>query len=199
MARGVGERVALVDLDNTLADYDGAMQHELAKMRSPHDPPLPTWSRDDEPPWLEARRRLVALRPGFWRELPRLAAGFEVYNALVAIGFDIMILSKGPTTKTAAWMEKADWCAVNVPNAEVTITHRKSLTYGRVLVDDWPPYVEPWLETRPRGLVIMPAQPWNEGFTHPNVYRYADRDVLKLHRVLKAAYDRTSGEPLVLP
>jgi len=45
------------------------------------------------------------------------------------------------------------------------------MVYGRALVDDWPPYVEAWLEYRPRGLVIMPDRPWNQGFSHPNVVR----------------------------
>ena len=52
------------------------------------------------------------------------------------------------------------------------MTQDKSFTYGRVLVDDWPDYVTSWLEHRPRGLVVMPAHPWNVDFNHPNVIRY---------------------------
>jgi hypothetical protein len=28
--------------------------------------------------------------------------------------------------------------------------------FDRVLVDDWPPYIEDWLKHRSRGLVMMP-------------------------------------------
>jgi len=55
---------------------------------------------------------------------------------------------------------------------QVTLTEDKGLVYGKVLVDDWPPYIERWLTWRPRGLVIMPARRWNATFTHPQVLRY---------------------------
>jgi len=40
-------------------------------------------------------------------------------------------------------------------------SQKKSLVYGKVLVDDWPDYYLPWLGVRPRGLVTVPAHPWN--------------------------------------
>jgi len=55
---------------------------------------------------------------------------------------------------------------------QVTITMDKGLVYGRLLVDDYPDYVSAWLRWRKRAFVIMPAHPWNEGFAHPQVYRY---------------------------
>ena len=39
--------------------------------------------------------------------------------------------------------------------------------------DDYPVYVLRWLRWRRRGTVILPDQPWNRGFEHPQVYRYA--------------------------
>jgi|GEM_PF-4745712 len=38
-------------------------------------------------------------------------------------------------------------------------------------------YIERWLTWRPRGLVIMPAQPWNEDFRHSNVLRYNGKNL----------------------
>jgi hypothetical protein len=83
-----------------------------------------------------------------------------------------MILTKGPYNATSAWTEKVQWCREHIYYVPITITEDKSLVYGKVLVDDWPPYVTQWLEWRPRGLVIMPDQPWNQDFIHPNVFRY---------------------------
>ena len=42
---------------------------------------------------------------------------------------------------------------------------------------------ERWLEWRPRGLVVLPAQPWNHGFSHPNAIRY---DGSNLHEIRAA-------------
>ena len=73
----------------------------------------------------------------------------------------------------------------------------KGGVYGRVLVDDWPGYVEDWLAHRPRGLAIMPAHPYNEDFKHPNVIRYLTRDARSNRLVgaaLKAAFHRKEGQ-----
>ena len=83
-----------------------------------------------------------------------------------------------------AWGEKLEWCRLHLPeDVQVTLTEDKGLVYGRVLVDDWPPYVLRWLEWRKRGLVIMPAREWNEGFEHRQVIRYVagqnDAEVLQ--------------------
>jgi 5'-nucleotidase len=72
----------------------------------------------------------------------------------------------------------------------VTITMDKGLVYGKVLVDDYPEYALRWLKWRKRGLVIMPNQPWNQGFEHPQVHRYTgDREEIQrvLARVLTTA------------
>ena len=56
-----------------------------------------------------------------------------------------------------------------MPLADVTVTHDKGLVYGKVLFDDYPPYIERWLEHRPRGKVLMLETPYNRSFSHPNV------------------------------
>ena len=66
----------------------------------------------------------------------------------------------------------------------------KGLVYGKMLVDDHPEYVLRWLKWRKRGFVIMPDQPWNQGFEHDQLYRYVgNREELRqvLSNVLIAA------------
>jgi hypothetical protein len=181
------DRVALIDLDGSVADYDLAMNQALAELAAPGEP-------EGEGPWMKARRRLIKNQPGFWRNLPRLEEGFMVVELLKEIGFDLNVLSKGPFKATAAWSEKIEWCREHLGDTTVTITETKKRTYGRVLFDDWPPYITDWLSCRPRGLVVMLGHPWNQGFTHPNVVRV---DRLNIHRelerirpLLQAAYDR---------
>jgi 5'(3')-deoxyribonucleotidase len=175
--------IALIDLDGTLADYDTAMRDALERLRSPHEPPLGSDVHDAEP-WLDARQNLIKQNPGFWRNLARIQRGFEVLDVLRELSFRLMVLSKGPTKATNAWTEKLQWVQEHLPDARVTIGEDKSMVYGRVLFDDWPPYVQSWLEWRPRGLVIMLDHLHNRGFEHPRVLRYhgdrpGERDELR--------------------
>lgn len=78
----------------------------------------------------------------------------------------------------------------NLPDIPLTITRDKGLVYGRMLVDDWPEYVERWLKWRPRGMVVMPAQPWNADYKHPNVLRYDGTDDEGLYAMMERAYNR---------
>ena len=70
----------------------------------------------------------------------------------------------------------------------------KGGTYGRVLVDDYPKYLADWLKHRQRGLAIMPAHSYNEGFTHPNVIRYDGTNKAEVYDALRAAYERKSNQ-----
>ncbi len=121
---------------------------------------------------------------------------------LRALGFELHVLTKGPRSTPNAWSEKVEWCAEHLPDANVTVTGDKSLVYGRVLVDDYPPYFTRWLEVRPRGLVVCVAHPWNEGFAkggaqaHPSVLRYDGENRAELRQRLARAYERGSREHL---
>ena len=173
------DKVALVDLDGSIVDYDTVMKQELEKLRSPGEPPVVDRYADRENyeakelPHLEARRKLIQAKPGFWRTLPRHPLGFEVIDDLRALGFALNVLTKGPGASPNAWTEKYEWCRLNLEDADVTVTQNKALSYGRILVDDWPPYFIPWLRHRPRGLVVCVAQPWNEDMNE--IYRAAQK------------------------
>lgn len=167
--------VALFDLDGTLADFDFAMETKLMSLVNNTEIPY-FQEQDNEPTYMTMRRRLIKKTPGFWRELPKFGLGFQVLEEVNKLNFNIMILSKGPRNNPTAWAEKIEWCHENLPMDEmdikITLTEDKGLVYGKVLVDDWIPYIERWLEWRPRGLVIMPAHDRNKNFRHPNVVRY---------------------------
>lgn len=202
--------VALIDLDGTLADFDGEMQKRMGLITSPNEP---VWDPDDEEhelPHIQHRRRLIKSTPGFWSGLAELNDGFWILTTAYDIGFKIMVLSKGPTYNSVAWKEKIDWCREHLlkPMAnqpalsfetlrpsiphEITLTEDKSLVYGRVLIDDWPPYIENWLKWRPRGNVIMPARRYNENFSHPQVLRFDGSTESKINctRILTRSFHR---------
>lgn len=166
--------LALIDLDGTVADYDHAMREALLKLQSPGEPPLEESLRES-PAWLEARQQLIKQSAGFWRNLPRIQRGFEVVAALRELRFRLMVLSKGPSKTSSAWTEKLLWSQEHLPDAGVAIISEpdaKGFFYGRVLVEDWPPFIKHWIAARPNGLVILIDHPYNRGFEHPQVFRY---------------------------
>lgn len=193
--------VALIDMDGTLCDYDKAMKRDLDKIRGPHDPEFR--HGDDLPDWMEARRTLVSSIPGFWSGLDKLELGFEILRCLQNHDYEIHVLSKGPRKKSIAWKEKHEWCLEHLPpSVRICLTEDKSISYGKVLVDDWPEYYLPWLKARPRGVVIVPAQPWNVGAEeHPSgrIYRYDGSNLDRLRAVVRAVKMRPHGEPFVMP
>ena len=169
--------VALFDLDGTLADHNGELLRRLDVLRFPGEADVELSSADwaGLPGYLQERVRIIRGNPGFWIELPKLRAGFEILEEAHRLNFQIEALTKGPRHSPIAWMEKLQWCDRHLAGFlhQVTITMDKGLVYGKLLVDDYPEYILRWLKWRVRGTVIMPDQPWNQSFEHPQVCRYA--------------------------
>jgi len=187
------EPIALVDMDGVVADFDGAMRRGLKRLQSDEEGEMIALGPgEDDPPWLKARKRLIKAQPGWWRNLKPLPLGINLYRIMVNLGYRTVVLTKGPDTSTNAWTEKVEWCQEHLPKSPVCIVGDKGLVYGRVLMDDYVPYIEQWLEWRPRGQVLMPAQPWNEDFEHPQVTRVSDceLDYTKARGVLQAVLNR---------
>lgn len=186
--------VGLVDLDGTLANYSKGVLEGLEKLRGP-DEEMVFPNFGEEPEHIKNRIKAIRAQPGWWEDLEPLPLGFDILALLRKYGFRINILTKGPWSNSASWTEKVNWCRKYVPDAAVTISEDKSIVYGKVLVDDYIPYVEGWLEYRPRGLVIMPAQPWNVGYEHPNVIRCDENNLHEVEiRLVKLLEDNLKEE-----
>jgi hypothetical protein len=167
------DRIALVDLDATLADYSGAIKRDLKLIAAPNED-LSILEDDNhkEVPYIKSRIKMIRSQPGWWISLEPLKSGFAVVELLKKHGFLIHVLTKAPNSVDAAWSEKVIWSKKYLPEADITITPHKGMVYGRVIFDDHPDHIIPWLKHRPRGLVIMTDQPWNKELTHPQVVRY---------------------------
>jgi 5'(3')-deoxyribonucleotidase len=183
----LAEPIALVDLDGTLADFDRVMKAELEKLRSSGEDSKYDDTAHEDVPYIKARRRLIKRQPGFWRDLPELPLGFDVLRELRELRFRPHVLSKGPVNVVAAWTEKVDWCRTHVPDLPIILSEDKGLVYGKVLVDDWPPYIRRWIEWRPRGLVIAVAQSWNATIEaeSPNIIRYDGTNIERVRDRLR--------------
>lgn len=183
------------DMDGTLFDYDGQLRKDLKVLMSPGEV-MPEDLYDESKPYLKARMDLIKMQPGWWLNLPEFLLGWDVYKLAEAKDFRVQILTKGPKTKFNAWAEKAE-CIYRHFGDKVSINingEDKSGNYARFLVDDYPEYIEGWLEHRPRGLVIMPAHPYNADFKHPNVIRYDGFNLKEVDAALDAAKLRKNKE-----
>lgn len=194
-----GENIALFDMDGTIVDFDSQMRHDINLLKSPEEPLIDPWDRSK--PYMRERRRTIMKQNGWWKNLPPLQSGIDLLYEAANLGFQIHILTKAPSSKPDAWKEKVEWCDEYLPmeklNIKITMTADKGLVYGKFLVDDFPEYIERWLQWRPRGLVIMPAHDHNENFKHPNVIRYeGHKDLRVILPNLLRVLEREPGEEL---
>lgn len=165
--------IALFDLDGTLADYNGQLENDLSLLRSNGEQHVELSYDVELPSWYEQRVRLIKRQIGWWENLPRIEAGFLILEYAKLIGFHIHILTLAPRHIPNALGEKVVWCQKHIGNnVDFTLTRDKGGYYGRILVDDYPPYIMNWLKHRPRGLGIMPTASYNKDFKHPNVVKY---------------------------
>jgi len=181
--------LALFDMDGTLVGYDEQLLIDLNKLAAPEEAPLES-THFGMAPHLEARRHMITSQMGWWLTLKPFKLGWDILHLVKDMGFRVVVLTKGPSSKPSAWSEKVQWYNTWLKSlAEgLTITHNKGLVYGKVLVDDYPPYIEQWLEWRPRGLVIMPAHPFNADFTHPSVIRYDGTNIEEVKKRLEVYF-----------
>lgn len=192
------DRIALFDMDGTIADYEGKLIKDLARL-GPE--PLPNDLHGHVPYWVRNRMNLIKSREGWWRSIPRINSGLSLISLCTEIGFKVHVLTQGPLKTHNAWGEKLAWCEDHVklraPDYGISITRKgKGLHYGRVFVDDWPPFMLEWLRHRPRGLGLMPETNSNKDFTHSQVIKYDPKDDFnrqsypELWKRLNEAYNR---------
>jgi 5'-nucleotidase len=191
------QNIFLFDLDGSLADYQGALRRDLKKLRMPGEPKIEDlfYAEKRYKP-IAARMRLIKAQTGWWLRLKPIPMGLQIFHAAGEMGFEREVLTKGPHKHPVAWGEKFIWVKKHL-DVNITITEFKGRHYGKVLYDDFPPYIRDWLEHRPNGLVIMPDTPWNLGFTHPRVVRWTGKNEDEVLHAMRCAYDRVPGEPLV--
>jgi len=176
--------LALIDLDGTVADWHNRLQRDLAEVLGPDQSKLP-------PETVTKIEHLIRKQTGWYFNLEPIPLGLRIVDLLRETGFTIMVATKATPKATNAWSEKAQWSMKYMPFAQVTVTEDKTLLYGKLLVDDYPKFAGPWLAKRPRGYVIMPDQPWNQGYEHPRARRVKTmEDVEALRPLLLEIYNR---------
>jgi 5'(3')-deoxyribonucleotidase len=187
----MSDEIALVDMDGTLCEFRGQLDSDVARVLNGRgeDVKVPACVVQ-EIEWL------IRGQAGWYRNLKPLQLGFDIVRMLEEIGFRIMIMTKSSKESINAWSEKREWIKQHLPDVKMSVTEDKSLFYGKVLVDDYPGHFLPWMEHRPRGVVVMPAQPWNKGTSKRiNLHSVANQEDLEaLRPVLVEAFERKGGE-----
>jgi 5'-nucleotidase len=177
----MNDNIALFDLDGTLCDYDSALIKDLNLIRSPKEEELTSLPHIHIPPYIQKRIDMICDNEDWWLTLQPLPLGIWLLESARLMGYRIMILTQGPKRNPYAWSGKKKWIDLHLGNhVDVTITRDKSLVYGKVLVDDYPGYIERWLKWRKNGLVLMPANDLNLKFEHPQVIRCRDTEESRL-------------------
>jgi FMN phosphatase YigB (HAD superfamily) len=167
------ELIALFDMDGTLCDYDTALFNDLEKLRSPGERPFRGYINGETPSYILNRANLIRSHKEWWVNIPKLKLGWDVLGVAKNLGYKIKILTQGPGRIPIAWTGKKEWIDRYFGEGmDLTLTRDKGDVYGRVLVDDYPDYVDKWLKWRKRGLVIMPANDLNSGYKHRQVIKY---------------------------
>lgn len=182
------ENIALFDMDGTLCDYDAGLLRELRGLVPPGTE-LPTLPLSEHAPeYVKSLVTLITSRERWWAELPQFKLGWDIWEISKEMGYRPMILTQGPRNKPEAWSGKKRWIDKNLgPDTDITMTRDKGLVYGKILVDDFPRYIARWLEWRERGLVIMPANPSNAEYKHPQVIRYDGTNLGEVQEAMEKA------------
>lgn len=193
------ELIALFDMDGTLCDYNKSLVEKLNRLRSPQEEMAKEEDLFSLPSFLEERKNVITESQSFWENLPRFQLGWDVYNISLDLGYKPVILTQAPRFKPFSLSGKLIWLNKNFPSGvDFNMTRDKGLTYGKVLVDDFPPYIERWLKWRENGLVIMPANQGNKTYSHPNVIRYDGNNLEEVRKALSIAKERMPKEKLNL-
>lgn len=187
---------ALFDMDGTLCDYEKGLLSALNAIKSPDEPEFYGNIRD-APKHIKTRADLIRADSIWWETLEKFQLGWDVLKVAQDLEYEIMILTQGPRRNPESWSGKKRWIDKHLgPDTDVTITRNKGLVYGKVLVDDYPPYAERWLSWRDRGLVIMPANKLNEGYKHSRVIRYDGTNLEQVKKAMTLIRHRKRGEEI---
>lgn len=150
-------RIALFDMDETIVNFTGPLRERLRKTFSPGEEMPPDLF--NMPTHMYERIQAIKKEPGFWRNLPPLEWGMDLIEIFRAKGYEIHIVSKGPTTGAIAWSEKVEWVQTHLTHITLHLTQNKSMIHGDVFIEDRWDFLSQWLLRNKGGKGIMNTRP----------------------------------------
>ena len=138
--------IILVDMDNTLADFDAAFLAAWRK-KYPEEYFMPVEDRrtfhaiDDYPEHLREKIDEVYHAPGLVRNLPPVEGGIEAVHAMLKAGHDVRFCTSHLFRYDPCVLEKFQWIEEYFDPSfvdRIIITRDKTLVRGDLLIDDKP-------------------------------------------------------------
>jgi 5'(3')-deoxyribonucleotidase len=76
--------------------------------------------------------------PGFFLSLKPMAGSHRAIRAILAMGYDVQILSQPVAQSAHSYSEKVQWIAMHFPEliSKINLTQDKGLFVGHFLIDD---------------------------------------------------------------
>eukprot|EP01057_Protomagalhaensia_wolfi_P001359 Protomagalhaensia_wolfi_Nauph_80__1358@NODE_180_length_3278_cov_60_680148_g136_i0_p2_GENE_NODE_180_length_3278_cov_60_680148_g136_i0NODE_180_length_3278_cov_60_680148_g136_i0_p2_ORF_typecomplete_len235_score20_03NT5C/PF06941_12/2_8e34HAD_2/PF13419_6/5_3e05HAD/PF12710_7/0_0003Put_Phosphatase/PF06888_12/0_00052Acid_phosphat_B/PF03767_14/0_41Hydrolase/PF00702_26/0_25_NODE_180_length_3278_cov_60_680148_g136_i015632267 len=166
------EGIVLVDMDNTLNDWDSQFVRVMKELYPDFQPIDPTQRTDycmekNYPPeWTERIQRLAHLR-GFWSSMPPAPGAVEAMKEMTDSGLQVWIVSAPDAFLTARCaLEKYEWVEAHLGpewKNRVILAPDKTLVQGDLLIDDKPTATTGTLQDRQSWVHIAYCQPYNMG------------------------------------
>jgi 5'-nucleotidase len=138
--------IILVDMDNTLAEFDKALLTSWQKLY-PDEYFVPLEERrtfhphKDYPEHLQDKVQAICHTEGFIRSLPPAPGGIEAVNAMIAEGHNVRFCTSHLSEYDHCVLEKYQWIEAYFGAPEVDriiLTRDKTLIRGDLLIDDKP-------------------------------------------------------------
>ncbi|AYG03404.1 5' nucleotidase, NT5C type [Gryllotalpicola protaetiae] len=167
--------IVLVDLDNATADFTGHLNAGLARLYpdiAPHDgKQFAIWGDDAD---RNAAIRDVVTEADFFATMPVYGGARDALIAMLRAGIDVQICTSPMTSNVLSASAKIAWVRRFLGRRFVertTITARKELVVGNLLVDD---RVYPAFVREPLWQQVYFTQPYNANVPGPHFDRWED-------------------------
>ncbi len=138
--------IVLVDLDNTVADFDRGMEIFLRKLH-PDVQIIPAcdrrtfWYQRDYPEKLHPLMQGIYNSHGFYADLLPIEGAIEAINEMSKDGIEVMLCSANLRDNPYCASEKHAWVGRYLGRdfvERLILSTDKTMVYGRVLIDDNP-------------------------------------------------------------
>ena len=148
----------LVDMDNTIADFDGAVRAECEKRGCEFPSVRDTFELSGEP---DAIFRDIATKPGFFSNLSPIPGAISALLRMKATGVDVWICTSPMRSSPYCIPEKYEWVIRHLGiewTEKLIFTKDKTLISADLLIDD---KVQHGCEPNPTWVQLCFAQSYN--------------------------------------
>jgi 5'-nucleotidase len=166
--------IILLDVDGVLADFHGGILSLIQDLFNLHLT-INDFKNWDYTSALKSEKQKQILReqvkqPGLISRLSPYSEAVEAVGKLRRLGEVICLTS--PNHSVPTWIpERYEWLErhFKIPPQDVTLTGKKHLVDGDIMIDDHPDNVLSWIERHPAGAGFMWDRPYTKNNRAPRI------------------------------